>query len=430
VLELLDLRSRRERLEPRRLEVDPDVAATVRGLIDDVRERGDEALIDLALKFDGADLRDRGLVVTPEEFLAASEAVPESLRGALDALVLRLEALSARQLPQPWEVEEDGVRAGEIVRPLRAAGCYVPGGRASYPSSVAMTVVPARVAGVEEIVVCTPPGPDGSILPAVLYAAERAGATKVVKTGGAQAIAAMALGTDSVPAVDRIVGPGNAYVTEAKRQLMGQVGIDGLAGPSELVLVADATADARLIAADLVTQAEHDPEAVAVFVTTDPSQVEPVRAAVEEELLRADRREIIEQSLATSRAVVVADLEAAAEVVNDIAPEHLQVVTEDSGAFLSLVRNAGAIFLRETTPVPFGDYGVASNHVLPTAGTARFASGLRASDFVTVSSVVYLDADAARRLAPEVAEIARAEGLTAHAHAVEIRTAARTEKRS
>jgi histidinol dehydrogenase len=429
VLELLDLRIRRERLEPRRLEVDPDIAATVRGLIDDVRERGDEALLDLALKFDGADLRSRGLVVTPEEFLAARETVPDSLRGALDALVLRLEALSARQLPQPWEVEEGGVRAGEIVRPLRAAGCYVPGGRASYPSSVAMTVVPARVAGVEEIVVCTPPGPDGTIPPAVLYAAERAGATRVVKTGGAQAIAAMALGTESVPAVDRIVGPGNAYVTEAKRQLTGQVGIDGLAGPSELVLVADGTADVRLIAADLVTQAEHDPEAVAVLVTTDASQVEPVRAALEEEILRADRREIIERSLATSRAVVVADLDAAAEVVNDIAPEHLQIVTEDSGALLSLIRNAGAIFLRETTPVPFGDYGVASNHVLPTAGTARFASGLRASDFVTVSSVVYLDADAARRLAPEVTEIARAEGLTAHARAVEIRTATTAEER-
>ena len=428
MLELLDLRSRRERLEPRRLEVDPDVAATVRGLIDDVRQRGDEALFDLTLKFDGADLRDRGLVVTPEEFLAARNAVPESLRGALDALVLRLEALSARQLPQPWEVEEDGLRAGEIVRPLRAAGCYVPGGRASYPSSVAMTVVPARVAGVEEIVVCTPPGPDGSVLPAVLYAAERAGASRVVKTGGAQAIAAMALGTESVPAVDRIVGPGNTYVTEAKRQLMGQVGIDGLAGPSELVLVADSTADPRLIAADLVTQAEHDPQAVAVFVTTDAAQVDPVRAAVEEELLRADRREIIEQSLATSRAVVVTDLDAAAEVVNDIAPEHLQIVTEDSGEFLTLVRNAGAIFLRETTPVPFGDYGVASNHVLPTAGTARFASGLRASDFVTVSSVVYVDAGAARRLAPEVTEIARAEGLTAHARAVEIRTAAPAEE--
>jgi histidinol dehydrogenase len=292
-----------------------------------------------------------------------------------------------------------------------------------------MTVVPARVAGVEEIVVCTPPGPDGTIPPAVLYAAERAGATRVVKTGGAQAIAAMALGTESVPAVDRIVGPGNAYVTEAKRQLTGQVGIDGLAGPSELVLVADGTADVRLIAADLVTQAEHDPEAVAVLVTTDASQVEPVRAALEEEILRADRREIIERSLATSRAVVVADLDAAAEVVNDIAPEHLQIVTEDSGALLSLIRNAGAIFLRETTPVPFGDYGVASNHVLPTAGTARFASGLRASDFVTVSSVVYLDADAARRLAPEVTEIARAEGLTAHARAVEIRTATTAEER-
>ncbi|MFL5767393.1 MAG: histidinol dehydrogenase [Actinomycetota bacterium] len=428
MLELLDLRSRRERLEPRRLEVDPDVAATVRGLIDDLRERGDEALLDLALRFDGADLRDRGLLVTPEEFLTANEAVPESLRGALDALVLRLEALCARQLPQPWEAEEDGVRAGEIVRPLRAAGCYVPGGRASYPSSVAMTVVPARVAGVEEIVVCTPPGPDGDILPAVLSAAARAGATKVLKTGGAQAIAAMALGTESVPAVDRIVGPGNAYVTEAKRQLMGQVGIDGLAGPSELVLVTDGTADVRMLAADLVTQAEHDPEAVAVLVTTDASQVEPLRAAVEEELLRADRREIIEQSLTGSKAVVVADLAAAAEVVNDIAPEHLQVVTEDSGAFIPHVRNAGAIFLRETTPVPFGDYGVASNHVLPTAGTARFASGLRASDFVTVSSVVSVDAEAGRRLAPEIAEIARAEGLTAHAHAVEIRAAATGEE--
>jgi histidinol dehydrogenase len=408
--------------------VDPDVAATVRGVIDDVRERGDAALLDLTLKFDGADLRERGLVVSPEEFLAAREAVPESLRAALDALVLRLEALSARQLPQPWEVEDDGVRAGEIVRPLRAAGCYVPGGRASYPSSVAMTVVPARVAGVENIVVCTPPGPDGSILPAVLYAAERAGATRVVKAGGAQAIAAMALGTESVPAVDRIVGPGNAYVTEAKRQLIGQVGIDGLAGPSELVLVADGTADARLVAADLVTQAEHDPDAVAVLVTTDASLVEPVRGAVKEELLRADRREIIERSLATSRIVLVSDLEAAADVVNDVAPEHLQIVIEDAGAFLTLVRNAGAIFLRGTTPVPFGDYGVASNHVLPTAGTARFASGLRADDFVTVSSVVFVDEEAGRRLAPEVAEIARAEGLTAHARDVEIRAAAVAEE--
>jgi histidinol dehydrogenase len=423
VLELLDLRNRRERLEPRHLEVDPDISATVGGLIECVRNEGDEALLELTLKFDGADIRETGLMATPAEFRAASEATPRPLRDALDALVGRLESFHARQLPPAWEDERDGVRFGEIVRPLRAAGCYVPGGRASYPSSVAMTVVPARAAGVEEIVVCTPPGPDGSIHPAVLYTAERAGASRVVKIGGAQAIAAMAFGTASVPAVDRIVGPGNAYVTEAKRRLAGRVGIDGLAGPSELVIVTDGATDLRTLAADLVAQAEHDPDAIAILVTTDPDRVDAVRDAVQEELLRADRRAIVEEALGNnSRAILVEDLDQAAGVVDDLAPEHLQLLIDDAEGFVRSIRNSGAIFVGPSTAVPFGDYGVASNHVLPTAGTARFASGLRASDFVTVSSVVEVDTAAARRLAPEIAAIARSEGLSAHARAVEIRT--------
>ncbi len=422
MLELLDLRGRRERLEPRRLEVDPQVTETVRGIIHRVREEGDDALLDLTLRFDGADLRETGLRVTPAEFDSARAAVPDELRRAIDGLVERLTDLHGRQLPREWSDERDGVRFGEIVRALRSVGCYVPGGRAVYPSSVAMTVVPAVVAGVEEIVVCTPPSRDGSIHAPVLYAAARAGATSVVKCGGAQAVAAMAYGTASVPAVDRIVGPGNVYVTEAKRQVAGEVGIDGLAGPTELVLVAGPDADPAWLAADLVAQAEHDPEASTFLVTTDPTLVDGVRAALDTELARAGRREIVDAALAHARAILVADDAQAVEVVNDLAPEHLQLAVTTPGALATGVRNAGAIFVGNFTAVPFGDYGVASNHVLPTAGTARFASGLRAADFVTVSSVVEMNDEAAGRLAPDVAAIARSEGLVGHARAVEIRT--------
>ena len=421
MLELLDLRNRRERLEPRRLEIDPSIADTVRGIIQRVRFEGDSALLDLTQRFDGPDLRRGGLLVTSEEFERAKTDVPLELAGAIDALIERLTDFHRRQLPPEWREERDGVRFGEIVRPLARAGCYVPGGRAVYPSSVAMTVVPAVVAGVEEIVVCTPPASDGSVNSAVLYSAARAGATRVVKAGGAQAIAAMAYGTDSVPAVDRIVGPGNAYVTEAKRQVTGEVGIDGLAGPTELVLVADASADPRWIAADLVAQAEHDPDAIATFVTTDAELLARVDAALETEVAAAGRREIVESALRHARAVLVASHQQAVEVANDLAPEHLQIVLFAGREFAGKIRNAGAIFVGSFTPVPFGDYGVASNHVLPTAGTARFASGLRAADFVTVSSVVETDKEAAARLAPEVATIARAEGLVGHARAAEIR---------
>jgi len=421
MLELLDLRERGGRLEPTRLEPDPTVVQTVRGILDRVRAEGDVALFELTLSLDGADLGERGLIVSPDEFAHAQSETPSELKAAIDALVERLIDLSARQLPREWSDERDGVRFGEMVRPLRAVGCYVPGGRAVYPSSVCMTIVPAVVAGVEEIVLATPPRVDGSVPPLVLYAAVRAGATKVIKSGGAQAIGALAFGTESVPHVDRIVGPGNLYVTEAKRQLAGVVGIDGLAGPSEVVVVADSKADPELAAADLIAQAEHDPEAMTHFVTTDVSLLDRLREALARALVDAGRKEIVEQALARARGILVRDLDQAAEVVDDLAAEHLLVLLDDPREFLQRVRNAGAIFLGEWSAVPFGDYGVASNHVLPTAGTARFASGLRAADFVTIRSVVQMSAEAAASFADQASAIARAEGLGGHARAMELR---------
>ena len=425
MLELLDLRDRRERLEPRSLEIDPSIVDAVRGIIERVRAQGDDALFDLTLKFDGANLRQTGLTVSPEEFRQAEETVPAELKAALDSLIERLTDLHRRQLPAEWWDERDGVRFGEIVRPIARAGCYVPGGRAEYPSSVAMTVVPAVVARVDGIVVCTPPSQDGSIHPVVLYAAARAGATAVAKVGGAQAVAALAFGTESIPAVDRIVGPGNVYVTEAKRQVAGFVGIDGLAGPTELVVVADASADPAWVAADLVAQAEHDPQALAVLVAFDPKVVRDVQQALEAEVASAGRGDVVKAALTHARTVLVADDDQAVEVVDDLAPEHLHVALADAAPFAQRIRNAGAIFVGGFTPVPFGDYGVASNHVLPTAGTARFASGLRAADFVKVSSVVEISGAAAARLAPEVARIALAEGLPGHSRSVEIRAEGR-----
>ena len=421
MLEVLDLRERGERLEPTRLEIDPTVSETVRGILQRVFVEGDDVLVELARRFDGAELDLAGLVVGDDEFARASAETPVELRDALDRLIERLHDLHARQLPREWWDERDGVKFGEIVRPIRAVGCYVPGGRAVYPSSVCMVVAPAVVAGVEEIVLATPPQPDGSIPASVLYAAARAGVGRVVKSGGAQAIGALAYGTESVPQVDRIVGPGNAYVTEAKRQVAGIVGIDGLAGPSEVVVVAGSDADPRFVAVDLIAQAEHDPEAKTHFLTVNPSLVERVRACMVDELATVGRREIVEAALRCARAIIVRDEAQAAEIVNDLAPEHLLILLPDPRAFLEGVRNAGAIFLGQWSAVPFGDYGIASNHVLPTAGTARFSSGLRAADFVTIRSVVEMDAGSSAKLAPEASTIARGEGLVGHARAMDAR---------
>jgi histidinol dehydrogenase len=421
VLQLLDLRERGERLEATRLEIDPTVADIVAGILQRVFVEGDDVLVELAHRFDGCDLGEGGVLVTEEEFATAERDTPAPLRAAIDDLIERLTALATRQLPQEWTEERDGVRFGEIVRPLESVGCYVPGGRAVYPSSVCMTVVPAVVAGVDEIVLCTPPQADGSIPAPVLYAARSAGATDVAKTGGAQAIAAMAYGTESIPRVDRVVGPGNAYVTEAKRQLAGFVGIDGLAGPSELAIVADGDIDLDMAALDLIAQAEHDPEARTFFVSADPDLIERVGKSLEEAFEDAGRKEIVEAALRHTKAVLVRDLDQAADVINHLAAEHVQLLMDEPETFLPRIRNAGAIFLGRWTAVPFGDYGIASNHVLPTAGTARFSSGLRASDYVTISSFVRMDAASAARFAPGTSAIADAEGLVGHARAMNAR---------
>ena len=421
MLELLDLRERGERLEAARPEIDPTVSETVQRILQRVFVEGDEVLIELAHRFDDADLSRTGLMVTDDEFDAAEDGTPDELKRPLSELIERLRGFHARQLPVGWWDERDGVRYGEVIRPIRAVGCYVPGGRAIYPSSVCMTVVPAVVARVPEIVLCTPPRSDGTIHPAVLFAAKEAGVTCVAKTGGAQAIAAMAYGTESIPQVDRIVGPGNAYVTEAKRQLCGTVGIDALAGPSELAIVAEGDVDPELVALDLIAQAEHDPMARTFLITTEEAVIGKVGAALEQHVATAGRREIVDAALGHSRGVLVRDLPQAAEVVDELAPEHLLILLPDPEAFLETVSVAGAIFLGEWSAVPFGDYGVASNHVLPTLGTARFSSGLRASDFVAVRPVVKMSAAAAAAHAAAAAAIANVEGLVGHAKAVEAR---------
>jgi histidinol dehydrogenase len=421
VLELLDLRERGERLEAVRPEIDPTVSETVQRILQRVFVEGDDVLFELTHRFDEADLSERGLLVRPEEFELAERETSGALKTAVDDLIDRLRDFHARQLPREWWEERDGVRFGEIVRPIHAVGCYVPGGRARYPSSVCMTVVPAVVARVPEIVLCTPPRSDGSIDPAVLYAAKRAGASCVAKVGGAQAIAAMAYGTESVPQVDRIVGPGNAYVTEAKRQLCGTVGIDALAGPSELAIVAEGEIDPELVALDLIAQAEHDPLARTFLITPEEPILAKVGDALQQLVDDAGRREIVDEALRHSRGVLVRDLHQAATVVDRIAPEHLLILLPEPDRFLDQVSVAGAIFVGEWSAVVFGDYGVASNHVLPTSGTARFSSGLRASDFVTVRPVVRMTGAAAAAHAPAAAALATAEGLVGHARAVEAR---------
>lgn len=420
--EVTDLRGGGRLPAPRLPALDPRVSEAVAEIVERVRADGDEALFELTERYDGCDLRPTGLAAGLEEFRRARGEVGPDLQEAIDAMIDRLDRLHRRQRPEAWTETDSGgdLTYRQVVRPLDRVGCYVPGGRAAYPSTAAMTVVPARVAGVVDVTVCSPPRPDGSLPSAVLYAAERAGADRVVKVGGAQAVAALALGTESVPAVSKVVGPGNVYVTEAKRQLTGVVGIDALAGPSELVVVAEPPADPELVAADLVAQAEHDPLATATLVTTDPELVRRTEAAFGDELARHREGGRME-SFTPVRAVLVDGLEAAGSVVDALAPEHLQVLLADPWSFLERVRNAGAVFVGPWSAVPFGDYGVGSNHVLPTMGTARFSSGLSTGDFVKVSAVVELGPAAAARLAPEVAAIARSEGLPGHARAVEVR---------
>ncbi len=407
-----------------------EVEQAVREILEAVAREGDEALCRYTARFDGLDLSPADLRIPEAELEAAWEGLPAEDRAALELAEARIRAFHERQKPQSWFADEDGVVLGQRVTPLDAVGIYVPGGTAAYPSSVFMNAVPARVAGVGRIVMVTPT-PGGRANPYVLGAAWLAGVREVYRIGGAQAVAALAYGTPTVPRVDKIVGPGNIYVATAKRMVFGRVGIDMVAGPSEILVVSDGSGEPAWIAADLLSQAEHDPWATAALVSTDEAFARDVAAEVEAQLARLPRGEIARKSWEDRGAVlVVPSLEVAAEVANRVAPEHLELAVERPWDLLGKIRHAGAVFLGHHTPESLGDYLAGPNHVLPTAGTARFYSPLGVEDFLKRSSVLSFSREALGRLAEPVMRIARLEGLEAHARAVEKRGAGGTVGRS
>ncbi|MCE2510016.1 MAG: histidinol dehydrogenase [Alphaproteobacteria bacterium] len=405
-------------------ETEANVDAAVADILADVRARGDAALVDYTQRFDRLDLTPKDFRVDEAEFVTARGAVDAEVLEALELAASRIEAFHRRQLPEDFEIrDEAGIRMGLRYRPVRTAGVYVPGGTAVYPSSVLMNAIPARVAGVERIVM-TVPAPDGILNPLLLAAAAIAGVTEVYRLGGAQAIAALAYGTETVPAVDKIVGPGNAYVASAKRQVFGEVGIDMVAGPSEILILADGRNDPAWIAADLLAQAEHDTAARSILITDDDAFAEKAAAAVEATLQTLPRAGIAKASWEANGAIVtVASLTDAVPLIDALAPEHLELAIENPEAIASRVQNAGAIFLGRFTPEAFGDYMAGPNHVLPTARSARFSSGLGVLDFMKRSTFVNAGAEGLNRLGPAAETLARAEGLDAHALSLALRRA-------
>nr|WP_252193103.1 histidinol dehydrogenase [Rhizobium sp. CSW-27] len=403
-------------------EVSEDVNAVVRAIIEDVRARGDAALHAYSLRFDKVDLAAVGMQVTEAEIEAAFDAVEPTVVDALRLAAERIERHHARQMPKD-DIYEDaiGVGLGSRWTAVEAVGLYVPGGTASYPSSVLMNAVPARVAGVERLVmVC--PASGGAINPAVLVAAKIAGVSEIYRIGGAQAVAALAYGTETIRPVYKIVGPGNAYVAAAKRQVFGTVGIDMIAGPSEVLVIADAENDPDWLAADLLAQAEHDAGAQSILITTDRSLGEAVEQAVERQLKTLSRAETAAASWRDFGAIILVEsLEAALPLANRIAAEHLELAVADPDALLPGIRNAGAIFIGRHTPEVIGDYVGGSNHVLPTARSARFSSGLSVLDFVKRTSILRLGPDQLNALGPAAVTLAHSEGLDAHARSVSIR---------
>ena len=405
----------------RDLRAEQDVEEVVDAIIADVRARGDAALRDYALRFDGARLEE--LEVSAQEMdQALADADPYFL-DTLRMAAANIEAFHRRQLRDSFVMtEQDGVILGQKYTPVERAGVYVPGGTAAYPSTVLMDVVPARVAGVPEIVMTTPAGRDGRVDPAILAAASVAGVTRIFKAGGAQAVAALAYGTESVPAVDKIVGPGNIYVATAKRKVYGKVGIDMIAGPSEILVLADGGCNPAWVAADLLSQAEHDRLASPVLVTDSEALALAVQAEVEAQLDALPRRDIARASVETGGKIILCgSLDQAVDVCNIIAPEHLELCVEDPFALLGRIKNAGSIFLGRNVPEALGDYFAGPNHTLPTSGTARFSSPLGVDDFVKRSSFIYYTREALGRVKDRIAGFAEAEGLHAHARSVTIR---------
>jgi len=408
---------------PRTGGIDMEVLGVAQRIIDDVRRRGDEALVEYTAQFDKAGLTD--LRVSEAEIAEAVASVEPAFLEAIASAALSIEEFHQRQVRQSWFTTiEGGVLLGQQVTPIARAGIYVPGGRACYPSSVLMNAIPAIVAGVEEIAMVVPPNADGSVNPYTLAAAAEVGVTEIYKVGGAQAVAALAYGTATIPRVDKITGPGNAYVTAAKKLVMGDVGIDMLAGPSEVLILADETAEPMFVAIDLMAQAEHDPRAATYLVTTDADLPGRVEIALRELLASSSRSEVIERSITDNGVVIVCpDIDVALDAANLIAPEHLEVQMAEPFELLGSIKNAGAIFLGPWTPESVGDYVAGPNHVLPTGGTARFSSPLSVDDFVKKSSVLSYSLQALEADAAAVMTIAEAEGLEAHAAAVGIRLA-------
>lgn len=393
--------------------------ATAR-ILADVRQRGDAAVRDWTARVDG--VTPAALEVDRAEWEAACGRVEEDLREALELAAERIRDFHARQPIASWESEEMGGRMGQRVTPLARVGVYVPGGTAVLPSSLLMSAIPARVAGVDEVIVCTPPGKDGKVPDVTLVAAEIAGVDRVFVAGGAQAVAAMAYGTASIPRVDKVVGAGGLFTTLAKRQVYGIVGLDGLYGPTETVVVADDSADPAWVAADLLAQAEHDVLATAILLTPSRRLAEAVHGEVRAQTARLGRREVIESSLAGQGGIVITpDLATAIRLADGFAPEHLCLSVEEPEVWAGRIRNAGGLFLGEHSCEVLGDYVAGPSHVMPTGGTARFASPLNVLDFVKITNVIGLDAETARRLSPEAVRVATAESLSAHAAAAAAR---------
>lgn len=401
-----------------------DYEDQVRQILIDVKENGDSAVFDYTKRFDQSEIDETNFKVTPEEITSAYEKVDDKFLEALRVAAQKIAIFHKKQLRNSWlEPESDGTILGQLIKPLKRVGIYVPGGTASYPSSVLMNAIPAAVAGVKEIIMVTPPLKNSTeVNPYTLVAAKEAGVTEIFKMGGAQAVAALAYGTSSVEKVDKITGPGNIFVTLAKKLVYGQVDIDMLAGPSEIAIIADEKANPRFIAADLLSQAEHDVLASSILITPSRELAEQVKAELERQLKELPRKEVAEQSLQDKGAIILTeDLEEAIAISNNLAPEHLEVLTEEPFAILGKLENAGAIFLGENSPEPVGDYIAGPNHVLPTGGTAKFYSPLNVDTFLKKSSVICYSKSALEKTAEHVITLATKEGLDAHANSVRIR---------
>ena len=396
---------------------------SVREILDAVRERRDEALFEYTKRFDGADINASNILVTEGEIEEAYGTVDQNLLGVIRKALVNVRSYHEKQMQYSWfDSKPDGTLLGQKVTALQRIGIYVPGGKAAYPSSVLMNVMPAKVAGVEEIIMVTPPGKDGRVTPTTLVAAKEAGVDKIYKAGGAQAVGALAYGTESIPKVDKIVGPGNIYVALAKKAVYGHVSIDSIAGPSEILVLADKTANPRYAAADLLSQAEHDELASAILVTTSMELAKQVSEWVKRFTEELSRGEIIQKSLNNYGHILVADnMEEAIDAANEIASEHLEIMTADSFNVMTRIRNAGAIFIGEYSSEPLGDYFAGPNHVLPTNGTAKFFSPLSVDDFIKKSSIISYSREALEKIHTDIEQFAEAEHLTAHANSIRVR---------